>query len=144
MIKVQQTPVQHRGAAPSAKLVDAEVQQVAKSGRPSRMCLFVEVVPGYPEPTDPKCTEEGCRCQGREVDHGVWKREYLTPAKREAKAFLAEALGPDEYGELGAVWFSSRAGCGCGCSPGFVCEKVAEHDLHVRVNVLREQEASDA
>lgn len=139
-VRITQQPAQHRDAKPSTTFVRTEVQEVNKSGKPSRQRIFVTVTPELPAPTGPLCTKEGCKCEGREVDHTVWKRKYLTPAKKEAKAAIAEALG-DDFEKLGSIWFSAKAGCGCGCSPGFVSERVTDHDLFITAEVDREPTA---
>jgi hypothetical protein len=84
-----------------------------------------------PEPTGPLCADQACRnCNAheahggkREVDHRVWKawvRRVTAVWKAELVTILADFWGvdPDEV----RVRFSSKAGCSCGCSPGWVIE----------------------
>lgn len=58
-----------------------------------------------------------------EVDHKVWKRfrrEAIAAERKLIERAVAEGSLPD-----GKVYFSSKAGCGCGCSPGFISDAAA-------------------
>lgn len=104
--------------------------------RPSRTKVYVSYdfadrVVG-PEPTGPKCRDINCKsgvCKVQrdnhasyfcEVDHGVW-RKYLRSSIAAAKALMLPALAA-HFGVPEAqlkLRFSAKAGCSCGCSPGF-------------------------
>lgn len=86
-------------------------------------------------PTGPVCTDLECgsgvcnaaRRAGKpencEVDHKVWKAwlKQGTKAVREAGIpLVASFLGADPA--VVKLYFSSKAGCSCGCSPGFIVD----------------------
>lgn len=84
-----------------------------------------------PEPRGPLCADPDCRnCNAheahggrREVDHRVWKafvRRVTRVWQAELVTILADFWGVDPA-EV-RVRFSSKAGCSCGCSPGWIVE----------------------
>ncbi len=104
--------------------------------------VYVSVTPEFPEPSMPLCGgSQKCGYYGPaacgEVDHDVWTRNYVRPGLAEQRALLVEALGREAFEALGTLTFSRKAGCSCGCSPGFVGTTVGTTDLFVTLEVAR-------
>lgn len=81
-----------------------------------------------PEPTEPRCTDPDCEswyCSNGhpEVDHRVWnlwKTREIRARRERVIPVVAEFLGVDPASVR--IRFSVKAGCSCGCSPGWVLE----------------------
>ncbi len=70
---------------------------------------------GLPQPpTGPMCTQPACTCAGQAVDHRVWKAWRRETVQHYRAALQAAGIDPSR------LRWSDKAGCSCGCSPGFV------------------------
>lgn len=120
----------------------------AKKGR-----LYVHLKDATDYPTGPICSTEGCECGNREVDHKVWKNYRRAEISRMRTA-VEQAV---EAGQLvpsilqhGMLNYSSKAGCSCGCSPGFIVNHGGYWNQTVNVSEVdteaekREEEARKA
>lgn len=118
--------------------------------RPSRTKLYVSydfadrLIGPYPD--GPKCRDVNCgsaTCKVQrdqhasywcEVDHKVWRRHHLAALKA-VKAVVIPALA-DHFGvpvDQLKLRFSSKAGCSCGCSPGFYVDGSGTFNRSVNV-----------
>jgi hypothetical protein len=104
------------------------------SGRPSKGRVYISLPDFAPEPTE-KCTDEDCpsawcqsaRANGKpehtEVDHKAWRRwlrsEIKLTKERVIPALEVHFGCPIDPSQLR---FSAKAGCSCGCSPGFIID----------------------
>lgn len=117
-------------------------------------CADVTPTPTMPECADPTCESYSCRTAhaqalmiamtgkrtplwegddrnrcGAEADHRLWKAHRRVGIANMRK-LLTEVGVIDE---VGSITFSNKAGCGCGCSPGFVAANDRGRSISVRV-----------
>lgn len=71
-------------------------------------------------PNGPLCRKPGCQCRGREVDHAVWRSYRRQAIAQLRQVAVAAGLGDHQ------IKYSTKAGCSCGCSPGFVSDHWGE------------------
>lgn len=81
---------------------------------------------------DPDCESWYCKNGHPEVNHAVWKaflRYVQASARARLVPILAEYLDV-EPSELKIRW-SAKAGCSCGCSPGWIIDEPANVALRL-------------
>jgi len=104
-----------------------------RKDRPWVKCrVFTGIDPDESEPMGPRCSDPTCEslyCRPDvpdiqpNVDHKVWKawrRRAIVNVRAKLVPILAEHLGVEP--ELVVIRHSSKAGCSCGCSPGWIIE----------------------
>lgn len=87
-------------------------------------------VAGEDEPTWP-IPGSSTRGDGSEVDK-AWKR-YNREERRLQREVIDEALAerPELADQLGKLTWSRKAGCSCGCSPGWIAEGRGSQDVRI-------------
>lgn len=97
--------------------------------RGHKMRIYISGQPDPDLPTPPY----GPKGQNAEND-AAW-RKYNREELRIMREHVEWALGqlPGRPYAVGDLRFSRKAGCGCGCSPGFVTSYVHAYDLHIEV-----------
>lgn len=118
-----------------------DVKWVRKDNfKTTRIRVFVsgEGTPDLPVPTP------SIKGENKQLDL-EWKR-YNREEVRLQRELIEEALAdqPLTRERLGKLVFSRKAGCSCGCSPGFIAEGFGHEDLFISKSVAAPVPAAPA
>lgn len=91
--------------------------------------ITIERVSDVPTPKVRRCRVFVWPARETILDNLVNRRQRPVALWR---AFAIDALRAEGIDPQGLRW-NQRAGCGCGCSPGFVTTEYRDFDLHVTI-----------
>lgn len=132
-------------------IIKVNERQRGWSDKPhARTRVYVTLKNELAAPDGPPCTDLECgsptcdyaRSSGHpencEVDHKVW-RAWQRKALLERKELFADVRlhdGTPLLDVVGALKFSRKAGCACGCSPGFIATMSYGKEIYIDAEVL--------